>query len=279
MTFRSRQIEQGLAALAVGLAAVGPCLALPQVRQRAQVVLHVQVILVAPPAAGRTIASRTLTLDRTQAKREQIEVAWPGEATPTLLSLSATGRPGSYPDRQTVELTSSVGRPGGQALATESTYALRDGSSQLVEVYAHAGVRLLLALSAERLTEPVVGPSAGDLAQVRFQVAVQYVHAETVEVLETNVLDTFLGETVEYSFERGEGDALETLRIALLPIRLEGSIAEVEVVIDGTLPAPTNRVVVSRRERLLTTRGSASAVVVSAGDPPSGYRFEIRPDW
>lgn len=267
------------AAFAVGLAAIAPCLALPQIRQTTRVVLHIDVVLVAPPAAGRTVATRTLALDRSDAKVEDVAIAWPGEAAPRALTLSATGRPGSEPDQLAVALASSFRLPSGQVLRTDSTYALRDGSSQLVEVYAQKGTRLLLALQAERESTPVAGPSDGDIAQVRFRVEVQHVAGEALEPLETNVLDTFLGEAVEYSFERGAGDELETMRISLLPIRLEGSIAEVEVVIDGTLPAPTNRVVVSRRERLLTTRGSASAVVVSAGDPPNGYRFEIKPDW
>ena len=96
--------------------------------------------------------------------------------------------------------------------------------------------------------------------------------------LETNELHTLLGEGVEYAFRRGAGAQEEVLRLRLTPLRVEAEVVEVEVDLAGKLPGEARNAPI-RSERLLATRGSTSSFDAVSGEPPTGYRFRIRPDF
>lgn len=280
MRSRFPQPPRLILALLAGFGAALPAAALPAIRQETLVALTVDAVLVAPPAEGQTVGTRSATLDPVKPTELALSFDWPGGTGTSTLTLSGTGRVAPDGDEHLVTLGSALKLPDGRVVRADWSVRIREGSTRLVEAYADRGVRVLLALKAESVTRPVVAGAARVAPpQVRFRLEIQHVLGESSESLETNVLDTFLGESVEYSFERGQDDDLENLRVSLRPVRLDGDVAEVDVEVTGTLPGSPNRVVISRREKLLTTRGSASALTVASGDPPAGYRFQIRPEW
>jgi hypothetical protein len=116
-------------------------------------------------------------------------------------------------------------------------------------------------------------------APVLFQIAIERRDGGRAVPLESNRLVTFLGEGVEYSFSHGEGGGRESLRLVLTPVRLDGDVAEVEVDVTGSLPGAGGPLLLSRRERILTSRRATSSLEVTAGDPPAGYRFRITTDF
>ena len=77
----------------------------------------------------------------------------------------------------------------------------------------------------------------------------------------------------------GSGDARESLRVVLTPMRIDGDLAEVDIEVSGSLPGAGRPLLLSRRERIVTSRRATSSVDVTAGDPPAGYRFRITPDF
>ena len=44
-------------------------------------------------------------------------------------------------------------------------------------------------------------------------------------------------------------------------------------------PGKPDRLLLSRRETLVSNRGTLSALIVTTGEPPAGYRFAITPDF
>ncbi len=156
---------------------------------------------------------------------------------------------------------------------------LSEGSTGLFDVVQEGDRSLVLSIRVEPVLRPVVPGPRKVGAPVLFALAIERREGERSVPLETNRLVTFLREGVEYSFSRGEGDARESLRLLLTPLRLEGDIAEIEVDVSGSLPAAAGPLVLSRRERMLVSRKATSTLEVTAGEPPAGYRFRITPDF
>ena len=116
-------------------------------------------------------------------------------------------------------------------------------------------------------------------ARVLVHVEIERVDGLRFTPLETNDLNTFVGQSVEYSFQRGAGDTAESVRLSVLPVRVRGEMTELEIVVTGSLPGNPDRLLLSRRETLLSNRGTVSRVTVTSGDPASGYRFGITLDF
>jgi hypothetical protein len=151
-----------------------------------------------------------------------------------------------------------------------------DDRSQLLEVFARDRLHLTLVLRAERVARPVVArPAPG--RKIDFHLAVEKLVEGQAVPLETNDLETLVGESVEYSFRRGEGETLETLRLFLKPLRITGELVEVEVAFEGSLHGPGPPLFLSRRETLWTSRHTVTLFDAAGGKPPTGYRFRILP--
>ena len=156
---------------------------------------------------------------------------------------------------------------------------MTEGSTYLLDVCETSETRLLLALRAEEDNRPVVAQSPVAGRPVRFSIEIVRVDGERAVSLENNQLSTFLGESVDYSFRRGENDQAESVELSLRPIRIDGDLAEVVVEVTASLPGQPDRLLLSRRESLFTTRRAISALTVASGEPPAGYRFLISPEF
>lgn len=254
--------------------------ALPVIVQETRLLVHLDVLPVATDETGvAPLASRSVEIPAGASVVESLSLRWPEPEATTALRLDLAGTAGPEGGEHEIRLDARLDLPGDRTVASSRNVRVREGSTQILDLFSDRGRRLLLAVRAERTTRAValVGPRAG--AQVRFRLDVARVEEDRSVPLESNVMDTFLGQGVEYAFRRGEGDELESMRVVLTPVRLEGEIAEIAVEVTGSLPGSPSRVVLSRSERLVSTRGAASSITVLAGAGPSGYRFTITPDF
>lgn len=174
---------------------------------------------------------------------------------------------------------STVSRPGRAPVLASREIRFGEEGSALFEVFGDGGRRLLLTLKGEQVGRAVVRPLASIGAPVKFSVAVERVDGERIVLLETNELNTFLGQSVEYSFRQGQDEGLEAVRLSLLAISVSGDLLTIEAEISGALPGVGGTVLVSRRERIVASRLATSRLTATAGTPPAGYRFQVTPDF
>jgi hypothetical protein len=245
----------------------------PIVRNEPRTALEIQVLLTEDGSA-RTLGPFPVEIDPARGGHLSVPMERSG-----LLRIEARGTPGPIDGPHEVEVDALLELPSGKAVRAGRSLEISEGTTSLLEVYGDGHTRVMIALRAERVTRPVVQTVSGVDAPIRFQLAVERVTGEQSIPLETNTLASFLGEGVEYSFRRGEGDALETVRLVLTLLRIEGDIAEVGVEISASLPGSSAPIVLSRLERLLTTRGAMSSLTVADGTPPAGYRFLVTPQF
>lgn len=173
----------------------------------------------------------------------------------------------------------SVTRTGGPLVRSSREIRLAEEGSGLFEVFGEGGRRLLLTLRGEQVTRAVVRPPSSIGAPVRFLVAIERVDGERIVPLETNELNTFVGQSVEYSFRLGQDEGLEAVRLSLLPTAMSGDLVTLEAEISGVLPGPGGPVLISRRERIVASKRATSRVSATTGAPPAGYRFLVTPEF
>ena len=184
------------------------------------------------------------------------------------------------PDGEAVLLCESrVTQPGNPPVRATREIRIADEGSGLFEVFGDGSRRLLLSIHGEQITRPVVRPPLAVGAAVKFVVAVMRVDGERVVLLETNELNTFVGQSVEYSFRQGEAEGLEAVRLSLLPTSVSGDVVTIEADIGGALPGASGTVLLSHRERIVASRRATSQLTAATGSPPVGYRFQVTPDF
>ncbi len=263
-----------LAALFSAPAAAGPL----RLVEDAALRLDIQPILVVEGQSG-ALAHRQLEVDPRSGGKLDFELHWPDPARASRLALRVAGTPGPADGEHRLELSAEFALPDGRLFRAQRALSVRDGATGLFEVYRAEGHSLTLAVRADRVVRriEVQGRQVGD--PVRFDLEVEGVRGERHVVLETNQLHTFMDETVEYSFRRGEQESAESVQLLLTPVRRGSDIIEIALEVAGSLPGDGERLLLSRRETLVTSRRATSSVTVTAGDPPSGYRFRITPDF
>jgi hypothetical protein len=229
-----------------------------------------------PPA---TIARRSLDLPLEGVADLDIRLAWPDPDRPSRLRLEATGAPGPPGGPHSVRMYVRLDLPDGRRTQFGREARLQEGTSTLWEISSRRSDRLLLSVQAERSSRPVVRAAPLVGTAVRFDLALERVAAGSAVPLETYRLHSLVGQGVEYAFRRGGDEDAESVRIVLTPVRLTEDIAEVRVEITGSLPGPDGPLHLHRTESLLVSRGSTSVVTATLGDPPTGYRFLITPDF
>jgi hypothetical protein len=117
---------------------------------------------------------------------------------------------------------------------------------------------------------PEVGP------RVSFELQVRWFERGESVTLETNQLNTFVGQQVSYAFRLGETGKAAALTVRLTPARLVGQTLRVEAEVDGTLPGDDETVVaVARKEEWLTSAGTSSVLSLAEGEPPTGFQFVV----
>lgn len=225
-----------------------------------------------------TLARQTLTVAPGQEARVRGTVAWPGRGD---LPISTSGRfervgDETTPDRLSFAFEVALGSA---PVRTSRSYPMTDGGSELLEVAREGEVALLALIRTERTWRASLRPVPSGVVPFIVNLAVSRVDGERVVPLETNVLHTFIGEPVEYSFRFGAGDEEQILRVVLTPLRIDDDLADLRVQVTGKLPASPAPVVLSRDQRLVASRGATSSLDVVSGTPPSGYRFSVTPDF
>jgi len=233
-------------------------------------------VLSAPGGTSVVLSEGVLDLETGRAGRLQRSIPWDAEgpADLTLEAFREDGPEGAH----VLHLNAELRPPSGMPARLARTVELAEGSTALLELQRREGRALVLALEVETDRRPVVGIPTGLGPPVVFHLTVERVRGEAAVPLETNALQTFVGEGVEYAFRRGAGPEEEVLRLRLTPVRVGAEIVEIDVELDGKLPGGEGADAL-RRDRLLATRGSSTSFDAVAGSPASGYRFRIRPEF
>ena len=168
---------------------------------------------------------------------------------------------------------------GASPVAASREIRLAEEGSGLFEVYGDAGRRLVLTLQGEKADRVVGRPPATVGAPVRFLIAVERVDGERIVLLETNELNTFVGQSVEYSFRHGQDEGLEAVRLTVLPVAVSGDLVTIDAEISGALPGAGGTTLVSHNERIVASRRATSRLTATTGTPPAGYRFQVTPEF
>lgn len=204
-------------------------------------------------------------------------LAWPTAEERTEVVLRASPRPPRSGARHVVALESLVKLPDGRKVRSKREMVFDDSYTSLFEVFRERERTLVLAVRAEhyRDTRLTVLREAGE--PIQFQLEIQRVEDDRSVSLETNRMNTFVGDPVAYSFQIGEHGEGESLRIRLTPQKLYGDLAQIEVDISGMLPDGEKTSMISRTENWMTTRGATSSLSVAVGEPAVGFKFLVTP--
>jgi hypothetical protein len=230
------------------------------------------------PERTTTVASRSVDVLPQAGGALDVALPWGPTGRTAQVRIDAAGRLRDDGGSHEVALQTVV-TLGGQRVHWSRRLELAEGATTLADVFEGDGLRLVLALSAEAATRPVIVRPSALGPSILFRLAVERVLGERFVPLETNRLQTFLEQGVEYSFRRGEGADAESVRLWLRPMRIEGDVVELELEIAGSLPGDPDRLILSRRDTVFSSKGATSPVVVATGTPPAGYRFLITPEF
>lgn len=233
----------------------------------------------ASPAEGTREERFTVKVHPREGGQTEFALVWPEPDSETGLKLRAVQAVSSSDLDHALDLEAELTLPDGAIVLARRHIELDDRATALFEVYRHAERPLTLVIEAEASRETVVSrhPSVG--TPVRFLLEIQRVERGKTIPLETNVLQTMEGQAVSYSFQLGSSPDAEAARVSLRPLRVSGTIVEIEVETDGRLPDGDRLLILGRRERWVTSRGATSTLAFESGEPPTGYRFVVTPDF
>jgi hypothetical protein len=236
------------------------------------------------PLVVESGATRSLTPIAVEATRDdpgiiETSIVWSPPGPPLGLVLEVAVSDGDGERGHALRLAASARLGDAPPIRSDRVLTLAEGSTGLYDVLEEGGRRLVLSVRVEEIERPVVHARRSVESPVLLRLTIERREGERSEPLETNRLVTFLNEGVEYAFAQGEGDGREALRVVVTPLRLDGDLAELQVEVTGSLPSATGPHVLARTERILASRRSTSKLDVTVGDPPTGYRFLITPDF
>ena len=276
---RGMNAPRALLALAMATMSMPVGLAAPSVAIETHVVLTIDAMTIEEGKSKTAGDSREVEIGPFKPATVDIPVSWGPEGARLNVRFEARLTSVSPDGEAVLVCESNITRAGRAPARSSREIRLADEGSGLFEVYGEGGRRLLLTLRGEQVTRAVVRPPSSIGAPVRFLVAVERVDGERIVLLETNELNTFVGQSVEYSFRLGQDEGLEAVRLALLPTAASGDLVTIEAEISGALPGPGGRVLVSHRERIVASKRATSRVSATTGTPPAGYRFQVTPDF
>ncbi len=269
----------GVRAAIVGwalLCVAAPCLSAPDIHvsEHSEVRLTVRA-LTARWAAGAK-EPRLVVPGGGEASAESV-LDWPAGHGPTKLAITVRSAETSADGEQTVEVAARLTLADGTLVSAARSLRFVERTTSLFEVYRAGDETLTLALEAEAevVKRFASRPSPG--APVRFHLEIERVLDGRAIPLESNDLDTFVGEPVSYSFVLGEKPESERAKLTLRPLRVVGAMIEIEAEIGGALASAADLAVIGRTERILASRDATSTIALETGTPPVGYRFRITP--
>jgi hypothetical protein len=240
--------------------------------------VRIAVRVVAPDAAGRPPIGGAFDLDPAGVGALTLEAPWPAPGAVARLTLRAERLPAPAGTAHRLVLEADVGAGGTPAGRARRELAFDEETTVLFEIARSGDRPLTLAVTAEASTEQVLTaePPAG--APVRLGLDIQWVEQGQAVSLETNQLNTLVGEAVSYAFHLGGPGAERAAQLRLLPAMLLGGVLQMEVEINATMPGPEGRVLAtSRRERWISSDGATSTLSLESGEPARGFRFLVTP--
>ncbi len=243
-----------------------------EITQRQKVILEIRP-LTAEAMPGSETPFR-LEVDPDRGGDLDLRVRWP-ESKASKVRFYARELTRDAGGAHVLEILGELQLPEGKRVRSSRRIAFKEGTTSLFELFRKDERSLLFAVAGEIVTETVL-PLLPEVTQgVQLELEIQRVQEGKVYSLENNLLNTFLGETVTYSFDLGRDS--DAVRIDLKPLWLAGDVATIDVGLSGILPTEAGPELVSRTEQWATTRGATSTVAFEIGEPPTGYRFLITP--
>jgi hypothetical protein len=208
-----------------------------------------------------------------------LRVPWGPRGEEATVRLGGKLLSGSDGGAAVIRFSASVRVTGQEPSRSERDVEIDGDGTSLLEAYGDEDRRLLLAIRGERVDRPVVLRAAHVGLPVLFSVAIERIDGERTVLLETNQLNTFVGQSVQYSFRRGQDADVESVRLDLLPVSVSGDLVTIQADVSGALPGPKGASLVSHHQRIVASRRATSSLSATAGTPPSGYRFQVTPDF
>jgi hypothetical protein len=195
------------------------------------------------------------------------------------VSLIAIPRPPRSAGQQEIRLEAEVRLPGGELHRAARDLVFSESTTALFEV-ARSGERsLTLVVEAREVLETVLSSRPEVGVPVVLALEVEWIEQGRSSSLESNRLSTFVGEEVSYSFRLGETGEAEALDVRLLPLGIFGDLIQVRAEVTGSVPREDRLELVSRSEQWMISRGRSSTLDLSAGEPPTGFRFVVTPQF
>jgi hypothetical protein len=271
----SRAAVVSLAALVAFGTSSNPVLAPPPIVavEEESLVLEIRALTVAPER------SATLTVEPGQRATGALLLPWPASDRELRIGLEAraAGRRAEGGAIE-LELVALVPRSGGPPSRAVRRLAVGERATTLFEIARdETAGPLTLVVSSERVTETVLRTGPILDRPVRLRLELQEVAAGHARSLETNSLDTIVGETVGYGFRFDEAGQPVSLEVSLRPLEIRGESIELRLAIAGSIPGADAPQIVARTEEWVSARGAASSFDVTTGEPPSGYRVVVTP--
>lgn len=217
-------------------------------------------------------------VDPDEGGRVDFEVRWPDGRTGVKIQVRAEERLASPGAGHRIGLEAVVEFADGRRVRSEREMSFDERTTVLFEVFRDVDRSLTLAVAASIETRTVFShrPTAG--RPLAFGLEIQRVEAGRTISLETNLLRTLVGESVSYFFDLGGADA-ESVRVQLTPLRIIGEIIEIDAELSGKLPDADDLQIIGRKEHWVTSRGATSTLAFEFGEPPTGYRFLVTPQY
>ncbi len=270
---------RAVCALAFALPWISSGNATPPVAVETHVLLRIGALTVEHGQSKPTGITREGETGPSQPAAVDFVVPWRTDGASVSVHVEARLRSFAPSGEAILFCTSSATLSGSKPVAASREIRLADEGSGLFEVFGDAERRIVLTLHGEKAERVVVRPLAALGAPVRFLIAVERVDGERIVLLETDELNTFVGQSVEYSFRQGQDAGLEAVRLTLLPVAVSGDLLTIDADISGALPGADGTTLASHNERIVASRRATSRLTATTGTPPAGYRFQVTPEF
>jgi hypothetical protein len=244
------------------------------VKQQERVVLKIHAIG-ASGMAGTDQPPHVIEVDPDQGGSLSFELPWPDSRSPSNLTLSVVELPTAAERQHSLSIDANLRLADGTEGKATLEMMFSEPSTTLFEVYRIAGKSLTLVIEFDTVQHTEMKRYPEITAPVLFLLEVQRVIADRVISLETNRMQSFIDQSVTYSFKLGETDEAAAIRLQLTPVRISGTLLELEIEISGTMPGDEAIAVAGRGERLIVSRNTPSTIAFERGDPSDGYRFIV----
>jgi hypothetical protein len=228
---------------------------------------------------GSPQSPRVIEVDPDKGSTLAFGLPWPDAQSPSELTLSVVERPPVGEARHSIRIDAELRLVDDTLVKATHDLAFSEPSTSLFEVYRTAGKSLTLVIEFDTTEQTVMSKYPEITAPVFFLLEVQRVVEDKVTSLETNRIQSFIGQPVSYAFKLGETDEAAAIRLQLTPVRISGSLLEIEIEISGTIPGEDTIAAAGRGERLIATKDTPTTIAFETGEPANGYRFIVTADF